>query len=136
MQWLKDGGRDISATKDDQQKAADLLAEEIVRQMNRVKNSPKAIHEANMRQAKAGIVGGLRKAAKHIAAEMYSRVKSSAGKAVTKEYARARHLKFGVADDVNLVFTASRQLGEALQKGTIKIRIDTAAIGRALPFLT
>ena len=151
LKYLADGGRDIRATPGtsegdkDQQDAAEALSGEIVKQLNLVgktftnTRTNKTRVLTDERQLRAGLSDGLKKAAKLIARRMYDRLKArrtndgGQAKEVTEAYARQRKSKHGVAE--NVVFIATRQLAEALQKGKVKIRIDTGGIGRALKSL-
>lgn len=147
VQWLADGGRDIRANETEQAHAANLLANELVKQMNEVgrtvtNKAGASIKITAEKQARAGIVGGLRKAAKYIAAQMYGRIQSgqdNTGKRTELKideklgyspYARQRKRKHRVNESV--LFIASRQLGEAAQKGIIKIRFNSKGLAKAL----
>jgi len=94
----------------------------------KVKSTPDIIN----RKAKATIAKALEKAAKSVAKVMYDHVKSGTvqggGKAdaVGDTYATWRQGKFGVSD--NAVFIASRQLGEALQKGLVKVQFNNSKL--------
>ncbi len=137
IEYLAEQGRDIRANIQEQEDAAQLFANEIVRQMSRVgrvtKNKVKITAE---QQAKAGIIGGIRKAMKYIAGSMSERVKSgttndeSKAKAVTEKYAKQRKRKYGVAESV--VYIATRQLATALLEGKIKIFYKNKKSAKAL----
>jgi hypothetical protein len=137
IEYLAKGGRDIRANYKDMTEAAELFADEIVRHMNRVNHVTKAgVKITADKQAKAGIVGGMRKAMKSIAKAMSGRVKaqktSSGTQApnVTEKYAKARKKKWGVNE--NVVYIATRQLATALLKGTIKIYYKNKKGAKAL----
>jgi len=141
VDFLADGGRDITPTKEDGNQAVKLYSNQLVKHLNRVGQMGKTGVITVEKQVTSGITAGLRDAAKYIAKVMYDRVK--AGKdnmgvktPVTKEYARQRFLKHGIADNVNIVFHATLQLANSLRTGQdgtgkIKVRFNKAGIGRA-----
>ena len=145
VEQLSKGGRDLGPSPADQQKAAELLSDELVKKLNRAGTTVTSTKKGTItltaeRMAEDGLTGGLRKAAKHIAAQMYDRLQKGVDinggrKPVTEAYARSRHLEYGVADSTSLIFIASRQLGEALQTGKIKIRFNSSGLGQALKAL-
>jgi hypothetical protein len=130
--------RDIRATEEDSQKAAEMLADELVRQLNRAprgESSPDVL----MKKAKQGLAGGLRKGALHIAGVMLDRVKTgttndgSPAEEVSGPYGRWRQVKYGV--NPSSVFVASGQLGNALLQKRIKIRFNTGKMSRVMSAL-
>ena len=137
--------RDIRINDSDGDELNKIIADELVKQLNRVgqvvaPSGGSAMVVQADKQARAGIVGGLRKAAKRAAAIMYERIKNmrtNTGGALqppTNEASAARRKKLhGVNESVALI--ATRQLVEALQKGNIKVRFDSSGLSSALKII-
>jgi hypothetical protein len=120
--------RDIRPTDKDRQRSAELFSNELVKQMRKVGLIANGKAITVERSAKAGIVGGLRKAAKHLAKAQYENLKSGNFTAPEEQWANKRNAEWGVAKSVSLI--ASRQLSEALQEGKIKINYKTRNLGK------
>jgi hypothetical protein len=139
--------RDIRPNEAEGQKAVEIYADELVTQLNRVGMVARGSVKTVEQQARAGIVGGLRKAIKFIVKLMAKRVETGTtntgarAKEVTGSldediafsgsgggYAGWRYRKFGISESV--VFIASGQLLHALEKGKIKIRFNSAGLGK------
>jgi hypothetical protein len=145
MKYLADGNsrstenrktRDIRPNEEDGRKAVQLFSDDLVRHLQRVGRVVNGNPITIEKQATAGIIGGLRKAAKYIAKVMYERVEKGVDNKghkenVGKEYAKQRNRKWGIADDTGIVLKASLQLANALQRGKIKIRFDKSGLGKA-----
>ena len=118
--------RDIRPTKEDSKKTAQIFVNEIANKM-RLSGKLTSAGSSVTREkaAKQGIASACRKSCKHIAKVMYDRVKKqqdntgSPAHPVGQKYAQQRLRKHGVATSV--VFIASNQLADALQKGKVKI---------------
>lgn len=118
--------RDIRPTKEDSEKAAQIFVKELAKKMQIAGRKTSAGSPVSREKAaKQGIVIAMKKAAKYTAKVMYDRVKkqqdNTGAKAhpVGEKYAKQRLRKFGVSESV--VFVASNQLANALQKGKVKI---------------
>ncbi len=131
--------RDIRPTPQEiNEIAADFLAD-LTKAMRKVRAFPSAETKRIEKHSKAAIVKALRSSAKDTAAIMYNHVKNQTtqtGQAqkVSQDdngkYAKWRNETFGISD--NVVFVASKQLSENLQKGNIKINIDFKGLSKAL----
>jgi hypothetical protein len=134
MDFLAEGGRDIrpSTNKPEIQKSAEAFTNEYVRQMNLAKNTVKASEVAAKKAFRVGMLTGLKKAMQEHVRGLKERLKTGrdnygARKPVTEEYAKARKSKYGWAEDV--IFIATKQLGEAILHG--KIKVDPGDTSRA-----
>lgn len=137
LKYLADGGRDIRPDDSDGNKAVKLYVNQLTKRLQQIGNMGKSGPLTAEKQITAGITAGLRDAAKFIAKTMYERVKAGVDntgtkKDVTPEYAAQRHRKHGIANSVGIVFTATLQLANALQRGRIKIRFNKAGLNRAV----
>jgi hypothetical protein len=138
------GGRNLYPNEKDAQMAGELIADELTKSLKKAgqtitnKRSGKTTVLKAEKLAFGGLTAGLKAALAYLADKMYQRLKSKstsdggAAKPVTEKYAAARHAKHGVANSVNLIYTASLDLANALIKGKTKIVISGANIKRLL----
>jgi hypothetical protein len=137
IEYLAAGGRDITPNEKDGNKAVELYANQVTKHLNLIGKTGVNTPELTKKKILSGITAGLRDAAKFIASVMYKRVKSGVDnegnrKPVTKAYAKQRNRKHGIADNRNIIFTATLQLANALQTKNIKVRINKSGLGRAM----
>lgn len=129
--------RDIRPNQEDIKKAAEIFVDQIAKKMRIAgKNDSAGNPVSREKAAKQGAVSAMRKSMKHTAKVMYNRVKrmktndGSKAHPVGQKYAQQRNRKYGVANSV--VFVASSQLANALQKGKIEINFKRANMSRLL----
>jgi hypothetical protein len=126
--------RDIRPNEKDAEKIAKDFVNEIAKKM-KIAGKVDAGDTGVSREkaAKQGVVSAMRKAAKAQSKLMYDRVKNmktndgSKAHPVGKKYAAQRKRLHGVAESV--VYVATAQLANALQKGKIKINFGKASKG-------
>lgn len=142
LKYLADGGRDITPTDEDLGRYAKIWADEVTRQLDRrSKLAATGKTLVNVQStARAGITGGLRKAAMAYAETLAFRAKAGIDKngvmkPVTEAYAAQRHRRHGVANDTSVVFKASLQLINNIITKRIKVRFDSAGLDNAVKIL-
>lgn len=137
IQYLADGGRDLSPNDADATAATNAYATEVLRHIDdESKYVGKDRSPENI--ARAGIMGGLRKGIMLIADRMRKRLENrvdNKGKRtpVKDDYAKARKKKYGVNKDA--IYVASGHLADAMLSRNYKIYFGKTQAGKAARIL-
>lgn len=140
IQYLADGGRDISPNEEDALEAGKIINDRVAKHLTatgrKTPDGPKKPARPPEKKALGGLSAGLFDAAKKQAANMTDRIESqttSSGgtaDAVTDEYAERRQRKYNVNKSV--VYVASSQLANALIKGKVQLFLANADVSGLL----
>lgn len=137
IEYLADGGRDLTPNDEDATAATNAYATEVLRHIDKAsKVTGKTSNPDNI--ARQAISGGLRKGIMLIAEIMRKRLErgvDNKGKRtpVDEEYAKARQRKHGVNKDA--IYVATGHLADAMQSRNYKIYFGKRQAGKAARIL-
>jgi hypothetical protein len=137
IEYLADGGRDLSPNDEDATAATNAYATDVLRHIDLAsKSTGKTANPDNI--ARAGIVGGLRKGITLIADRMRKRLEKGEDNKgrrtpVKDDYAKARQKKHGVNKDA--IYVATGHLADAMQSRNYKIYFGKNKAGKAARIL-